>query len=429
MQQKARVRIRNQFKEFTMHQSSLTRFKRPVLCAVVVIIASFQMAWARTPKITVFGSSVASGAAAEDHKGYWFSLKECMAPRGWDVSSCSRGGDRTSRILDRFDDLLSHKPDYVFIGLSLANEGIRDRKNDTEREAVYIQYKWGLQGMIALLRGQGIKPVVGLCYPHGQYTFAEIDCVRRMNLLINTWDVPSANFLGAVDETQGRWATGYENDPGHPNTVGHREMFYAIVPSLFDALEAGRPIPTKATGTGSVTLGATLGRIVFEPKDTVHSWATSFWVKGQQGGRALASAGPGVVTVSEEKGRAQYRSGRASTWPSEVSLTDGMWHHVVVSHMYAQGQTQLYVDNRLAGKVKERVAPEMFSIGGDKTYAYKNWMVYRAALNAMEVSALYEGKLLQASLEIYAPLQDKKLKAGTAVENRAQSLSRAIFEE
>jgi lysophospholipase L1-like esterase len=419
---------KHQFKEFTMPQSSLTRIKRLVLCAVVVVLISFQMAWAKTPKITVFGSSVASGAAAEDHKGYWFSLKECMAQRGWDVSGCSRGGDRTSRILDRFDDLLSHKPDYVFIGLSLANEGIRERKNHAERDAVYIQYKWGMQGLIALLRGQGIEPVVGLCYPHGQYTPIEIDYVRRMNLLINTWDVPSANFLGAVDDTSGQWATGYENDPGHPNTAGHREMFYAIVPSLFDALEAGRPNPTRASGPGSVTLGATQGRVRFKPKDTVHSWATSFWIKGRQGGTTLASAGPGVVTVTE-KGLAKYHSGRTHTVPSKASLTDGMWHHVVVSHMYAQGQTQLYVDNVLAGKVKERVAPESFEIGGDKRYEYKEWLVYRAALNAMEVNALFDGKLLQASLEVYAPLQDKEFKAGVAVENRAQSLSKAIFED
>ena len=177
--------------------------------------------------------------------------------------------------------------------------------------------------------------IIGLCYPHGNYTPTEIDYVRRMNLLINTWDVPSANFLGALDDTSGGWAVGYENDPGHPNTEGHKEMFYTIVPSVFEALETGKPIPTRLAGDGSLALGGQNGKIVFEPKD--------------------------------------------------------------------------------------------FSIGGKESCDYKHWMVYRSALNEMEVNALYEGKLLQASLEVYAPLQDKNLEDAMAVKNRAQSMSEAIY--
>jgi len=391
----------------------------------MVCLISVQTALAQKPKITVFGSSVASGAAADDHKGYWFSLKELLEPRGWEVSGCSRGGDRTSRILDRFDDLLSHKPDYVFIGLSLANEGIREKNSDLQ-DAVYVQYKWGVKGIIALLRGQGIEPVVGLCYPHGQYTSVEIEYVRRMNLLINQWDVPSTNFLNALDDTTGRWATGYESDPGHPNTEGHREMFYTIVPSLFDALEAGKPMPTKANNAGSMTLGTDKGTLVFEPRDTMHSWATSFWIKGQPHGTTVASAGPGRVAVTET-GAATYLSEGTKTILSPAKIDDNKWHHVVVSHRYAHGQTQLFVDNTLAGTISERIAPDRFSLGENKSCEYKEWMVYRAALNAMEVNALYEGTLLQASLEIYAPLQDTKLTHGAPVENRAQSMSQAIF--
>ena len=44
-------------------------------------------------------------------------------------------------------------------------------------------------------------------------------------------------------------------------------------------------------------------------------------------------------------------------------------------------------------------------------------MVHRAGLNADEVGALHGGALLQASLELYAPLSDG------GFENRAQSLS------
>jgi lysophospholipase L1-like esterase len=410
-----------------MSKYSLAHTKKFVLFILIAILISVGTTFAKKPKITVFGSSVAYGNSAKDNKGYWFSLKEVMEPRGWEVSSCSRGGDRTSRILDRFDDLLSHEPDYVFIGLSLANEGIRE-KNDEERDAIYIQYKWGIKGIIALLRSRGIEPVIGLCYPHSYYTPIEIDYVKRMNLLMNTWDVPSANFLGAIDDTSGGWAVGYYGDPYHPNTEGHAEMFYTIVPSVFDAMEAGKPTPTKASGSDSIELGAQNGKIVFEPQNTVHSWAISFWAKGRQGNTALASASNGTVAISP-KGATAYTSENTKTIISQINITDGNWHHVVVSHMYAHGQTQLFIDANLAGTVSERIAPDSFSIGGNESYYYKEWMVYRAALNRMEVDALYKGKLLQASLEVYAPLQDEMLKNGEAVENRAQSMSEAIYKK
>ena len=63
-----------------------------------------------------------------------------------------------------------------------------------------------------------------------------------MNLLIHEWDLPSINLLGAIDDGKGVWATGYQNgtDIYHPNTDGHREFTYAMVPSLFDAIDAGK---------------------------------------------------------------------------------------------------------------------------------------------------------------------------------------------
>jgi lysophospholipase L1-like esterase len=398
------------------------------VAATLILISSSQTladdAAKKKPKITVFGSSVASGVAAEDNKGYWYFLQEAMEPRGWEVSCCSRGGDRTSRILDRFDDLLSHKPDYVFIGLSLANEGIRD-KDEAGREAIYTQYKWGMKGLIALLRSQGIQPVVGLCYPHGYYTPVELDFVNRMNLLVNSWDVPSVNFMGTLDDTSGGWAAGYVADPWHPNTNGHKEMFYAFVPSLFEAMKAGKSIPAKASGDGYATLGGNYGSISFEQIDTIHSWAVSIEIRSTSQNKVLALIGPNKITM-DDNGAIGYHSETAGTLVSLSKSNDDIWHHIVVSHLYAHGQTFLYVDGKKIGALCERVDPSVFTIGPEfGTADYREWMIYRAALNDMEVKALHEGTLLQASLELYAPLEETDLQIGKPVENRAQSLSEA----
>jgi lysophospholipase L1-like esterase len=380
------------------------------------------------PKITIFGSSVALGAAARDYHGYWYLLKERLEPTGWEVSNCSRGGDRTTLILDRFDDLLSHRPDYVFIGLSLGNEGLVG-KDQPGRDAIVTQFKWGIRGLIALLRNEGIKPAVGLCYPNGYYQLEELECVKKMNLLINTWDVPSANFLGALDNGSGGWAEGHLFDPSHPNTRGQREMYYAIVPTLFDAMEAGKPLPKKVAGRGSVVLGNNDGRIGavhFDPADTIHSWSTAFWFRTKQENDTMARVGSSFLQISDR--RIGYVSEQGRLIHSGEDISDGREHHVVLSHRYAQGETLLFVDGRLLGTLPERVEPKRFALGALKgSLVYREWLVYRSALNDMEVEALYEGKLLQASLEVYAPLEDEALEIDKPVENRAQSLSEVVF--
>jgi len=65
--------------------------------------------------------------------------------------------------------------------------------------------------------------------------------------------------------------------------------------------------------------------------------------------------------------------------------------------------------------VIERLQPESFDLGGANA-DYKEWTIHRASLNSDEVAALHSGTLLQASLELYAPLAEDGA-------NQAQSLS------
>ena len=383
-------------------------------------------------KISVFGSSVASGSVAQDNHGYWYMLKDCLANRHWQVSSCSRGGDNTIRILERFDDLISQKPDYVFIGLSLANEGIRNQGTEA-KEKVYNQYISGMKSLITMMRNKNMIPVVGLCYPHGDYTPQEYDYVKRMNLLFNTWDVPSANFLGAIEDGHGRWVDGFDNDPGHPNTAGHREMFYAIVPTLFDALEAGKTIPQKAQGSAFLTLGESNQSVVtYKPQDTIHSWATAFSFRCKQDG-ALAYIGgdKSNIDIIVKDGKIACLLPHQQEISTDIKVNDDKWHSLAVSHLYAQRQIQLFLDGQFVGMATDQLEPKVFTLGGGRLPLpqadFKDWYVYRAALNDLEAKALAAGQLLQASLEVYAPLHDTEFTDCKPVENRAQSMSLAIF--
>lgn len=410
-------------------------FKRLVLLAVVLLIGSLLFAGsaqAKNSKISVFGSSVASGAVAEKNHGYWYMLKDALEHRGFDVKSCSRGGDRTNRILDRFPDLMKQKPDYVFIGLSLGNEGIRE-KDQAGRDEVYEQFRTGMLGLIKLMRENNFKPVVGLCYAHSYYRPEEYEYVKRMNVLMNSWDVPSANFLGALDDGAGRWAKGYVNDPWHPNTDGHAEMFYTIVPTLFEAMERGIPLPKKSAGNGLLRLGNKEGvwsYLDFTSKDTIHSFSLAFFAHSNNDGTLAAiESQNSVATVNMKDGKFNYLSSNGRSTGTAVDGTDGRWHHIVVSHRYAHGETLFFVDGDLIGSVRERFAPEKFILGGKNLEEanFKELLVYRSALNDLEVKTLGEGSLLQASLEVYAPLEEHILNRNKPVKNLAQSLSQVFY--
>ena len=235
-------------------------FKARWIVALLAVAISMQVAshgqTSRPRRIAVFGSSVAFGIGDEYGKeGSTGMLRALLAPQGWEVLNESRGGDTTKLLATRWAPkgtpdprtryLLPVNPGYVVISLSLANEGIFEAETKAAKDAVFQQYADGIKGFIAQARRQNIVPIVTLCYPRSVYTPVEYEYIRRMNILQNSWDVPTVNFLGALDDGAGRWASGFMFNDKHPNASGHREFSTAFVPTLFEALEKGKPAPTK----------------------------------------------------------------------------------------------------------------------------------------------------------------------------------------
>ena len=265
--------------------------------------------------ISVFGSSVADGAFcggncsgsaltnASDPGGcYQSRLRQYQAAhRGRSVFNNCHGGDSTGKLLARFAQLLAPNPRFVLIGLSLANEGLIG----PDPQRIYDQYAAGLRQLVDQSRAQGIEPVVGLCYPNSGYTAAQYGFIKRMNLLVNGFDVPSANFLGAIDDGRGRWVGGFSANAGHPNAAGSTEMYYALVPSVWEAIAAGKlPSPRRADGSQFTTLPAgpagpagPAAALTFAPAaaDTMHSFTLAFGVRcaGCTGDVAAIEAGVG----------------------------------------------------------------------------------------------------------------------------------------
>ena len=89
----------------------------------------------------------------------------------------------------------------------------------------------------------------------------------------------------------------------------------------------------------------------------------------------------------------------------------------------------LYLDGAEVGRLPERLLTRQLSLGGDRAPRggqYRNWLFYRAGLNADEIHALAADSLLKSSLEVYAPLDGRRTHAPDSLGNLAQSTNRLL---
>ncbi len=399
-------------------------------------------------QVLVLGSSVAAGTGASQTSDAWaYRLQDLLqnhaplAPGStvvWQVNNASVGGDTTPKVLARFQaDVVTAHPatKMVIIALSLANEGLVGASNP---DAVYNSFKSGLTQIIALCRAQGYYPMLSLVYPNGAYTANEYGYVKKMNLLLNTWALPSINLLGAIDDGSGHWAAGYFYDGYHPNSLGHGELFYAVVPSLFDAIAAGKTNGPVLQGTnGYLRLqrdAAAPSPLRFTPSQTLHSFTLSLRARSSNPGTiAAVAAGATRATLEMRANSLVYIGPGGGETSIPLTATDGHWHDVALSHRYATATSLVFVDGVLSATVADNYIPDGFVVGGAAGAAgralaplqadFQDVCIYRAAWTQDEAMAQHGGALQQASLEICAPLADAAPHAAAALENRAQSLA------
>lgn len=368
-------------------------------------------------RITVMGSSVPWGQGATEKNGYIRQLGAILAtqsPLPWYISNLSVPGDETTKLSQRFDEQTVDGGKTLIIALSLGNEGLASASSEDARRALYEQWENRVylndDSFVKTALAEGKQVIVTGNYAKGTYTEAHYSWIRKINLDIQQWDVPSVNLMGAIDAGNGKWMEGYYADASHPNDAGHREMALAVVPSLFDALHAGKEPPHRHISEGmSLPAGSA---VHFKPQGAVHPFTLSFGMRTSARGQVMEIDGDGFsrnLYVSNA-GKLFY-DGFACTTP----VGDGQWHQISISHFYAQGKTYLYVDGFLQGSLSERLAPGAFWLGSASSdISVRELFFWRSGMNAEEMQALQEGRMLKSSLEIYAPLD------GT-LDNTAQS--------
>ncbi len=386
-------------------------------------------------RISAFGSSVCNGEGAEQHKGYaWmygeqlnerYSRGESQTP--FQVSGVSIGGNNTQNLLDRYDEMLHDFGRYVIIGLSLGNEGIHGA---ADQQKIFRQFHDNMLALIEKCRQDGKIPVVMNNYTRGDYNQDDYSYVKRMNLDIHRWQVPSVNVLGAIDNGEGKWADGYMRDTYHQDTKGHREFMLAIPPSLFDALQKGKPYPTRKKSDGLVLHKN--ASLQFSGEGVVHPFTVSLRLKGNKPGRILSiqtEQGEAVLSV-QKNGYLQYTAQDGTILSSSEPLPSDKKesYDLTLTHYYAQQRTLVYVDDQLVGEQKERMVPTLFTAGDKERKStsrlYEEISFWRSAMTQEEIAMHHQGECMKSSLEIYTPLDGQPLKAG--LHNLAQSMNHSL---
>ncbi len=380
-------------------------------------------------KIVYFGSSVPLGEGASNRAGYTKLFTDILTSRAqngglpWTTSNISIGGNNTVAVLDRYDrDLKPQNAKYVIFALALGNEGIHEAGQPR-----YDQFKANMKILIDKATDDGYTPIITNNYTRNDYNQTDYNFIKQMNLLIHSWNVPSVNLLGAIDDLAGHWVNGYWNDGLHPNDAGHAEMAYTIVPSMFDALSQNKAIPKKQNGS-FITLVNSEGKsklINFEPENIVHPFSTTLSIKTSHDGSVIqVQEADGLGKVSVTNGVLVYSSSKGGTITGETLIKDDQWHKITLTHYYAKGETMLYCDSILQGKVNEKLVLKKLHVGGQDSpqkLQLKDWLFYRSAMNSDEIKYISRDSLLKSSLELFAPLDGRAVSFTDSLLNIAQS--------
>src|SRR5262249_17813478 len=156
----------------------------------------------------------------------------------------------------------------------------------------------------------------------------------------------------------------------------------------------GKPNPVKAAGGGFARIASGAAPLTFAPEETMHPFALSVMVRTQTDGTIAAISGSTLTTRSEmrlneekpftattlvadksfaaslvvQNGGFGYRGAGITSGILSDVRADAQWHHIVLSHFTARGETMFFVDGKLAGRVSERLEPKNFVVGSRGDY-------------------------------------------------------------
>jgi len=210
-------------------------------------------------RLLVIGSSVSTGEGAKNKYGWSAHLAAAMEQKAVEVVNRGAGGTSVKYWNSRLDGEDVSQFQTVVMSLSCGNEGLARASGDAI-ETIEQHYINGLLTITQKLRQQ-LKPtarlVLGGPYPNGGYTTEHLAVVQRVLETMKTWkevDYVIDFMQPVVNDGSGHWHEGAWRDNGHPNSVGHHQMFQCIDLDMVKPYSSGCGFETEKTKTTPASL-------------------------------------------------------------------------------------------------------------------------------------------------------------------------------
>jgi len=202
-------------------------------------------------RMLVFGSSVSVGSGSSDGttRG-WTAQLACASREQRGVECEIRGipgtnsGNWLGWLQDgKIDRRHLHRFSVIVLSLSLGNEGLSSYSSDAEVAACERRFVDNLRSATEALRDEmlpGAWLVLGGPYPNNRYEEAlHLPALRRTLQELRQW--PHVDYVvdfldSEVHDGRGHWSEGAWSDAGHPNDVGHSQMFRCAAKDLANVL-------------------------------------------------------------------------------------------------------------------------------------------------------------------------------------------------
>eukprot|EP00931_Biecheleriopsis_adriatica_P106295 TRINITY_DN80775_c0_g1_i1.p1 TRINITY_DN80775_c0_g1~~TRINITY_DN80775_c0_g1_i1.p1 ORF type:complete len:217 (-),score=33.59 TRINITY_DN80775_c0_g1_i1:171-821(-) len=195
-------------------------------------------------QLLVLGSSVSTGAGASqpEQLGWAAALAATAASYGFQYFNRGVGGTQVNYWNEVLDDIAAdpaldaslRSADVIVFSLALGNEGFSQCRHKEQIDKVEQHYKQGLLRIAEKLRAiakVGARLVLGGPYPNQDYHGQHLEALERILLAMKTWTCIDhvIDFLQpCVHDGKGRWHATSWVDAGHPNDLGHQQMFQCI---------------------------------------------------------------------------------------------------------------------------------------------------------------------------------------------------------
>ncbi len=373
---------------------------------IMFLCAMLSASETKTKKIIVFGSSVASGWISslneqyDMQNGWAYRLERFLKDKDYQVINKSIPGDNTDSALKRFEEaVIQEKPDILIISLSLSNEGLGTKP---EKEVI-DSFINNLNKMIAKAEEKQIKVIIGSCYANNEYSKEDFEAIKKTNIQIQSLRKPVINLLGNFSDINGHFPENHSFDGLHPDNFGHEEMFFGIVPGLFDQTLNHKTNVDHFISADFEKIDQNKP-LFYVPESIMHSFCLQLKTQKikQLKFTMTHSTGELEVTIDPKNLTVQNVDEQGKKEISTIAIkSKNSTNSITYNYSYANQKFQIYMNDAVLTEIPFQAEPLMLSLSTEKTYMAKDLLLYRTSLLPYEIQLLNNNQLYNAGLDIY----------------------------